>query len=74
MVTTKQVANQEKIQHSEDEFVSTVRKLSPEYYPDYEINTDQSDIQLELYFTWTLSYKGEKTTVSSVRSKNVTTH
>ena len=37
-------------------------------------NTDQCGIQLELHSARTLSYKGEKDTVGSVRSTNATTH
>ncbi|CAF4807630.1 unnamed protein product, partial [Rotaria sp. Silwood2] len=62
------------MQHSADNFVSTVRKLLPKYDPDYVINTDQSGIQIELSSTRTLSHRGEKTTALSVRSKNATTH
>jgi hypothetical protein len=38
------------------------------------INTDQSGIQLEFHSTRTLSYKGERTTPLTVRSKNAVTH
>ncbi|CAF4733169.1 unnamed protein product [Rotaria sp. Silwood1] len=74
VVTTKQVTNQEEVQHSADEFVSRVRDLLPKYDPDYVINTDQSGIQLEFHSTRTLSYKGETTTALTVRSKNAITH
>ncbi|CAF3411410.1 unnamed protein product [Rotaria sp. Silwood2] len=74
VVTTKQVTNKEEVQHSADEFVSSVRDLVPKYDPDYVINTDQSGIQLEFHSTRTLSYKGETTTALTVRSKNAITH
>lgn len=51
-----------------------MRDLLPKYDLDYVINTDQSGIQLEFYSTRTLSYKGEKATALTVRSKNATTH
>jgi hypothetical protein len=38
------------------------------------MNTDQSGIELEIHFTRTLSYKGEKTTACTVRSTNSSTH
>ncbi|CAF1286565.1 unnamed protein product [Rotaria sordida] len=74
VITTKQVTSKEEVQHSADEFVSTVRNLLPKYNPDYVINTDQSGIQLEFYSTRTLSFKGERSTAINVRSKNATTH
>ena len=64
--------NQDEIQHSAQEFVSNVSKILPQYNSNHVINTDQAGIQLELYSTRTLSHKGEKITVSCVRSKNAT--
>lgn len=38
------------------------------------MNTDQVGLEKELYFTWTLSYQGEKLTMAAVKSKNAITH
>ncbi|CAF1364266.1 unnamed protein product [Adineta ricciae] len=62
------------IRTSADQFVADIRKRLPHYEASEVINTDQSGIQFELQSTRTLSHKGEKVTVGSVRSINATTH
>ena len=74
MVTKREVDNQINIQKSADLFVAEVRILLPRYKADYVLNTDQSGLELEVHSNRTLSYHGEKTTLSTVRSKNATTH
>jgi hypothetical protein len=73
-VTKRQAENQETIRTSADQFIADVRKRLPQYEASEVINTDQSGIQLELHSTRTLSHKGEKVTIGSVRSINATTH
>lgn len=68
------VLDKEAIENSADEFVSTIRRLMPKYDSDYILNTDQSGIQLEYHSSRTLSYRGEKMTTVSVRSKNAVSH
>jgi hypothetical protein len=38
------------------------------------MNTDQVELHKELHSTRTLSYRGEKLTVATVKSQNVITH
>jgi hypothetical protein len=73
-VTKRQAENQETIRTSADQFIADVRKRLLQYEASEVINTDQSRIQLELYSTRTLSHKGEKVTIGSVRSINATTY
>jgi hypothetical protein len=73
-VTKREVENQQTINASINDFVADVRKRLPNYDANEVINTDQSGIELELHSTRTLSHKGEKVTVASVRSTNATTH
>ena len=51
-----------------------MRKVFGKYDDDNILNTDQLGLELELHSNRTLSHKGEKTTVASVRSINGTTH
>ena len=67
-MTKCQAENQETIRTSADQFIADVRKRLPQYEASEVINTDQSGIQLELHSTRTLSHKGEKVTIGSVRS------
>ena len=62
------------IQKSADLFVTEVRALLPRYKEDDVLNTDQSGLELEVHSSRTLSHQGEKTTLSTVRSKNAATH
>jgi len=48
--------------------------LLPHYNDDSVLNTDQLGFELEIPPTRTLSYRGEKTTLATVRSINATTH
>ncbi len=73
-MTKRSTENQEIIKASADQFVANVRKYLPKYELSEVINTDQSGIELELHSARTLSYKGEKVTVASIRSTNAATH
>ena len=73
-MTKRSTENQETISASADQFVVNVLKHLSKFESNEVINTDQSGIELELRSTRTLSYKGEKVTVASVRSTNATTH
>lgn len=73
-MTKHHIENQEMVRTSADQFVADVRKRLSKYEANAIINTDQSGIQLELHSTRTLSHKGEKVTIGSVRSANATTH
>jgi hypothetical protein len=73
-VTKRHVEDEETITASAEQFVADVRRRLPQYNERDVINTDQSGIQLEFHSTRTLSHKGEKVTIGSVRSVNATTH
>jgi hypothetical protein len=73
-MTKRHAEGKEMITTSADQFVAGVRKRLPQYEASEVINTDQTGIQLELHSTRTLSHKGEKVTIGSVRSINATTH
>jgi len=74
VVTKREVDNEDDIQKSADIFVAKVRKLLESYKEDNVLNTDQSGLELEVHSNRTLTHQGEKTTLSTVRSKNATTH
>ena len=74
IVTKRSTEDQVTIRASVDQFVANVCKHWSKYELNEVVNTDQSGIELELHSTRTLSYKGEKVTVASVRSTNATTH
>ena len=46
----------------------------PQYNEDFVLNADQVGLQFEFPATRTLSYRGEKTTLATVRSRNASTH
>lgn len=73
-MTKRSTENQETIRVSADQFIANVREHLSKYEQNEVINTNQSGIELELHSARTLSYKGEKVTVVSVRSTNNTTH
>ncbi len=66
--------NEADIQKSADLFLTDVRALLSRYKEDDVLNTDQSGLELEVHSSRTLSYHDEKTTLSTVRFKNATTH
>jgi len=74
VVTKREVKNEDDIQKSSDLFMAEVRKLLSHYDEDNVLNTDQSGLELEIHSSRTLSHRGERTTLSTVRSKNATTH
>ena len=51
-----------------------VQKILPKYNLDNVFNTDQSDLQLELFSNRTLSFEVEYLTLGKVQSINNTTH
>ena len=73
VVTKRELINETEIKRSAEQFVTQVKLLLPCYNGDYVWNTDQSGLQLEFPSTRTLSYRGEKTTIATVRSINATT-
>ena len=73
-MTKHHVEDEEMIRTSADQFLADVRRRLPQYEEHAVLNTDQSGIQLEFHSTRTLSHRGEKVTVGSVRSVNATTH
>ena len=70
LVTKLDLLNKDVINQSAESFVQNVYNLLPSYIS----NTDQSDLQLEMFSNRTLSRAGEKITRSMVRSVNNTTH
>jgi len=74
VITKREVANEDQIKESADHFVEKVRDLIPVYNHHSILNTDQSAFEFEMHSSRTLSYAGETSTVSSVRSINKTTH
>ncbi|CAF0938809.1 unnamed protein product [Adineta ricciae] len=73
-VTKREIVNEAEIQKSADQFVSEVKSLLPYYNEDFVLNTDQAVLEGEFPSARTLSYQGEKTTLTTVRSVNATTH
>ena len=74
LVTKRQVDNDEDIRQSADHFMVHVQKFLPKYNLDNVFNTHQSGLQLELFSSCTLSFKGEHLTLGKVQSINNTTH
>jgi hypothetical protein len=74
LVTKRDVLDKDIINKSADDFVCDAGKVISNYNPNYVLNTDQSGLQLEMFSNRTLSYEGEKLTLSIVRSTNNTTH
>lgn len=74
VVTKRELIDQDQIQKSADQFIATVKTLLPHFNKNSVLNTDQSGLQLEFPSSRTLSYRGEKTTLATVKSKNATTH
>ena len=74
IVTKRELINEVEIKKSAEKFVTEVKSLLPHYNEDFVLNTDQSGLQLEFPSNRTLSYRGEKTTLATVRSINATTH
>ncbi|CAF3274932.1 unnamed protein product [Rotaria sp. Silwood2] len=74
VVTKRELINEDDIRSSAEEFINEVKLLLPYYNEDFVLNTDQSGFELEIPPTRTLSYRGEKTTLATVRSINATTH
>ena len=74
LVTKREVESVDEINKSADDFVSDVQKMLPDYDSHYVLNTDQSGLELEMYSNRTLSFEGEKLTLTKVRSLHNTTH
>jgi hypothetical protein len=74
VVTKRESVDKFQIEKSAEQFVMQVKSLLSGYDKDFVLNTDQSGLRLEFPSTRTLSYRGEKTTLSAVRSINATTH
>ncbi|CAF4647863.1 unnamed protein product, partial [Rotaria sp. Silwood2] len=74
VVTKRELIDETEIKRSAEQFVTQVESLVPHYNEDFVLNTDQSGFQLEFPSTPTLSHRGEKTTLATVRSRNATTH
>ena len=74
LVTKKVVENQEEINQSAKHFVLETNKVIEGYSPNQVLNTDQIGIELEPHGNRTLTYSGEKSTLSSVRSLGAATH
>jgi hypothetical protein len=74
LVTKRDVVDKDIINKSADEFTCNVQKIVMNYNRNYILNTDQSGLQLEMFSNRTLTYQGEKLTLSTVRSVNNTTH
>jgi hypothetical protein len=74
VVTKRELVNKVEIKKSAEQFVTQVKSLLCHYDEDFVLNTDQSGLRLEFPSTRTLSYRGEKTTLATVRSINATTH
>jgi hypothetical protein len=74
VVTKREVDNQIDIQKPAELFLAEVPTLFSRYKADYVLNTDQFSLELEVHSSRTLSYHDEKTTLSTARSKNATTH
>ena len=70
----RHVEDEKAIRTSNNQFVANVRGPLPQYEERAVLNTDQSGIHLELHSTRTLSHKGEKVKIGSVRSVNATRH
>ncbi|CAF1141215.1 unnamed protein product [Rotaria sordida] len=73
-VTKREVADEDIINKSIEHFIEEVRDLLPSYNHRSILNTDQTAFEFEMHSTRTLSYVGEKATLSAVRSKNKITH
>ena len=67
------MVNEIEIKRSAEQFVAQVKSLLPQYNEDFVLNTNQARLQLEFPATRTLSYRGEKTTLATVRWKNTGT-
>lgn len=66
--------DQDHIDETASDFVRKVKSLLPLYDARAVLNTDQCGLELEVPSNRSLSYRGEKNTVASVRSINATTH
>jgi hypothetical protein len=58
MVTKREVDNEVDIQKSADLFVTEVWALLPTYQENDILHTDQSDLELEIHSSCTLSHHG----------------
>jgi hypothetical protein len=74
LVTKKVVENQEEINPSAKNFVFESDKIIERYDPNQVLNTDLIGIELKPHGDRTLTYSGEKSTWSSVRSLGAATH
>ncbi|CAF2053469.1 unnamed protein product [Rotaria magnacalcarata] len=74
LVTKKHVEDREKVEQSAKDFVTETKKVIDQYNPNEVLNTDQVGINLKMYGNRTLSYMGEQSTWSMVRSIGKTTH
>ncbi|CAF2826171.1 unnamed protein product [Rotaria sp. Silwood2] len=74
LVTRHHAEDTDAIIESADSFVRDAKRQMQNYTHEEILNTDQIGLELELYSSRTLSYEGEKVTMTRVRSKNATTH
>ncbi|CAF2069214.1 unnamed protein product [Rotaria magnacalcarata] len=74
LVIRHHAENTNAIIESADSFVRDAKREMQNYACEVALNTDQVGLELELHFSRTLSYEGEKATMARVRSKNATTY
>ena len=73
-VTKHALDDADELEQLATRFVEQAKVDMQHYSPDEIMNTDQVGLEKELHSTRTLSYEGEKLTVSAVNSQNAITH
>ncbi|CAF3058441.1 unnamed protein product [Rotaria sp. Silwood2] len=74
LITKRHIESRQEIDEAATKFVAETSKFIEKYNPNEVLNTDQVGINFELYDNRTLTYMGEQSTWSSVRSVYNTTH
>jgi hypothetical protein len=74
VISSQSVKSADEIEASAEEFVNIVQAEMKNYSPSQVFNTDQVGLTKEFRSSRTLTFKGEKTTTGSVRSKNANSH
>lgn len=73
-VTKHALDNTDEIEQLANRFVEEAKVEMQHYSPNEIMNTDQVGLEKELHSSRTLSYQGEKLTVSAVKSQNAISH
>jgi hypothetical protein len=74
LVSKQEMVNKNIINKSVEDFVTDIQNIVSNYNPNYVLNIAQSGLQLEMFSDRTLSYRGEKLTLSTGQAINKATH